>query len=88
MRVRQNIKSLGNNVLAISQSGETKDVINAVRGIDKFTCMTNNPHSTLARYVDSMNIMLDVGPEKAVAATKSFTVSCTRLCHSAGYETS
>ena len=76
-------KILGDNVLAISQSGETKDVINAVRGVDKFTCMTNNSHSTLAD-MSIMNIMLDVGPERAVAATKSFTVSCTRLCHSAG----
>ena len=76
-------KILGDNILAISQSGETKDVINAVRGVDKFTCMTNNSHSTLAD-MSIMNITLDVGPERAVAATKSFTVSCTRLCHSAG----
>ena len=76
-------KSLGNNVLAISQSGETKDVINAVKSLDSFTCMTNNVHSTLFDMA-SMGVPLDVGPEKAVAATKSFTVSCTRLCHSTG----
>ena len=76
-------RSLGVDLLAISQSGETKDVINALKDRGKFTCITNNPHSTL--YDMSSNpISMDVGPEEAVAATKTFTMSCMKLCQSAG----
>lgn len=76
-------RSLGANPLAISQSGETKDVINALKDRGNFTCITNNPYSTL--YDLSGNpIRLDVGPEEAVAATKTFTASCIKLCQAAG----
>jgi len=76
-------RSLGVDLLAISQSGETKDVINALKDEGEFTCITNNPHSTL--YDMSSNpIRMDVGPEEAVAATKTFTMSCIKLCQSAG----
>jgi glucosamine--fructose-6-phosphate aminotransferase (isomerizing) len=63
-------------VLAISQSGETKDIIGAVP--DDFFCLTNNPHSMLAD-MSSKTVFLDVGPEHAVAATKTFTMSCMKL---------
>ena len=34
--------------------------------------------------MSSKPIGMDVGPEEAVAATKTFTVSCMKLCQSAG----
>jgi glucosamine--fructose-6-phosphate aminotransferase (isomerizing) len=67
---------LRGNVLAISQSGETKDIIGAAP--EHFICMTNTPHSMLYDMSDK-NILLDVGPEHAVAATKTFTMSCMKL---------
>ena len=76
-------RSLLCSQLAISQSGETKDVINALKYAGDFTCITNNPHSTLYD-MSSSPIRMDVGPEEAVAATKTFTMSCMKLCQSAG----
>ena len=75
-------RSLRDNILAISQSGETKDVINALGGKD-FSCITNNPYSTLAD-MSSGCVEMGTGPEIAVAATKTFTSSCMKLCQSAG----
>lgn len=60
--------------LAISQSGETADVLHAVRhGVEAIPllALTNNPHSTLARQADAV-IMCSAGPEIGVAATKTF----------------
>ncbi len=76
-------RSLGVDLLAISQSGETKDVINALKGQGKFICITNNPHSTL-HDMCSVPFRMDAGLEEAVAATKTFTMSCIKLCQSAG----
>ena len=74
-------RSVGPRILAISQSGETKDVVNAVRDQD-FICITNNPYSTL-HDMSSGPINMYVGQERAVAATKTFTMSCVKLCQSA-----
>ena len=68
---------LSDNVLAISQSGETKDIIGAVP--DDFVCMTNTPDSMLYDMA-YRKILLDAGPEYSVAATKTFTASCMKLC--------
>jgi len=68
--------------ITISQSGETKDVINATKKLNNFICITNNSQSTLAQK-SSANITLDVGLEEAVAATKTFTMSCIKLCQTA-----
>ncbi|MCV7229644.1 glutamine--fructose-6-phosphate transaminase (isomerizing) [Mycolicibacterium komossense] len=61
--------------LAISQSGETSDVLNAIvsrRAVDPaMLALTNNPHSTLARRADAVVNCL-AGPEIGVAATKTF----------------
>ena len=60
--------------LAISQSGETADVLHAVRhhahgsGV---LALTNNPHSTLARHADAY-VSCAAGLEIGVAATKTF----------------
>jgi glucosamine--fructose-6-phosphate aminotransferase (isomerizing) len=61
--------------LAISQSGETADVLNAVasRAADEspLLALTNNSHSTLARRADAV-MTCTAGPEIGVAATKTF----------------
>jgi glucosamine--fructose-6-phosphate aminotransferase (isomerizing) len=60
--------------LAISQSGETADVL---RALDTSGCghpvvaLTNNAHSTLARRADAF-LGCAAGPEIGVAATKTF----------------
>jgi glucosamine--fructose-6-phosphate aminotransferase (isomerizing) len=61
--------------LAISQSGETADVLHAVasrvgRG-SPLLALTNNSHSTLARQADAV-MTCAAGPEIGVAATKTF----------------
>jgi glucosamine--fructose-6-phosphate aminotransferase (isomerizing) len=61
--------------LAISQSGETADVLHAL-GTDAIAAepllaLTNNPHSSLARRADAI-LSCDAGPEIGVAATKTF----------------
>jgi glucosamine--fructose-6-phosphate aminotransferase (isomerizing) len=66
----------GSVVVAISQSGETADVLAAVkearrRGA-KVLSMVNAAGSSLARESDSA-LLLNCGPEVGVAATKSFT---------------
>ena len=71
-------RSINNRVVAISQSGETKDVIDAVKNIGNFTCITNNEHSTL-HDMATLSHRLGTGPENAVAATKTFTASCIKI---------
>ncbi|NQX33491.1 glutamine--fructose-6-phosphate transaminase (isomerizing) [Herbiconiux sp. VKM Ac-2851] len=62
-------------VLALSQSGETADLLNAIEHLDlsrsSLVAITNNEHSTLARRADSV-LTCDAGPEIGVAATKTF----------------
>lgn len=60
--------------LAISQSGETADVLNALADRPSkgtVLALTNNPHSTLARRADAF-LDCAAGPEIGVAATKTF----------------
>lgn len=63
-------------VIALSQSGETIDVIESVEKAkkkkSKIFAIVNNLGSTLYRIADH-KILLGAGPEKAVAATKSVT---------------
>jgi glucosamine--fructose-6-phosphate aminotransferase (isomerizing) len=64
----------GTLTLAISQSGETADVLQA---LDRSTstpvlALTNNMHSTLARQATAA-VDCNAGPEVGVAATKTFT---------------
>ncbi|PJJ62334.1 glutamine--fructose-6-phosphate transaminase (isomerizing) [Compostimonas suwonensis] len=71
-------------VLAISQSGETADVLRAIDqvdlGLSSLVAITNNPHSTLARRADSV-IDSHAGPEVGVAATKTFVAQIvTGVC--------
>jgi glutamine---fructose-6-phosphate transaminase (isomerizing) len=61
--------------LAISQSGETADLLNAVDQQETsqtpVLALTNNPFSTLARRADAV-MTCAAGPEIGVAATKTF----------------
>ena len=66
----------GSLVLAFSQSGETADVLSAVKEAKRrgarVLCIVNAAGSSLARESD-LALLLNCGPEVGVAATKSFT---------------
>jgi glucosamine--fructose-6-phosphate aminotransferase (isomerizing) len=61
--------------LAISQSGETADLLSAIAAQEAnhadLLALTNNAHSTLARRADAV-MTCSAGPEIGVAATKTF----------------
>ena len=63
-------------VIAISQSGETMDVVSVIKNIKKtgaqFAAIVNVPYSTIQRLSD-ISIEILAGQEICVAATKSFT---------------
>ena len=67
-------------VIAVSQSGETADLLAAVRETKKYGCKTlglcNVKNSTLAREADSL-LFLKAGPEISVCSTKAFTAQFT-----------
>lgn len=69
-------------VIPLSQSGETIDVIAAVKKAKekkaKVLTITNVLGSTLYRMADS-RLLLNAGPEKCVLATKSFTTKIALL---------
>ncbi len=72
----------GSVVLAISQSGETADVLEAVRAAKsrgaRIISVVNVPHSSLEREGD-LSVNVRAGPEVGVAATKSFTAQLATL---------
>ena len=74
-----NKKSL---VIALSQSGETIDIIESVKKAKekgaKIVALVNVLGSTLYRLAD-YKILLNAGPEKAVASTKAFTAKLANL---------
>lgn len=63
-------------IIAISQSGETADVIEAIEAArdagSKILSIVNCPGSTIARMSD-YSLLINAGPEKAVASTKAAT---------------
>jgi glutamine---fructose-6-phosphate transaminase (isomerizing) len=78
-------------LLAISQSGESADVLQAVKAAKdmgaRIISIVNIPTSSLARTSDRF-LPIDCGPEVGVAATKSFTAQLSliytivdRLCN-------
>ena len=71
-------------VIAISQSGETIDVVEPVQNAKKkgakVVALTNVLGSTLYRIADH-KILLGAGPEVAVAATKSFIAMVSLLIY-------
>lgn len=59
--------------VAVSQSGETADLLEALSGITTpVLAITNNVHSSIARSADSV-LDCQAGVERGVAATKTFT---------------
>ena len=68
--------------LAISQSGETADTLQAARRIKttgcKLVCITNVEGSQLSRLAD-LSIYTKAGPEMSVASTKTFTAQVALL---------
>ncbi len=69
-------------VLALSQSGETIDIISSIKKVKEkgayVTAITNVAGSTLYRMADD-KLLLNAGPEKCVLATKSFTAKIAVL---------
>jgi len=63
-------------VIAVSQSGETADVLEAIEAAkrkgSKVLAIVNVRGSSIARMADSV-LLLNAGPEKAVASTKAAT---------------
>ncbi len=63
-------------VVGVSQSGETADLLDAIKFAKKHNCKTmsivNVMGSTLTRISD-INIMMNAGPEICVLSTKSYT---------------
>lgn len=68
--------------LAISQSGETADTLEALRLVKSMNCIsgviTNVASSSMVRQADGF-LLTKAGPEIAVASTKSFTAQLTAL---------
>ncbi|MDQ2736462.1 MAG: glutamine--fructose-6-phosphate transaminase (isomerizing), partial [Pseudomonadota bacterium] len=69
-------------VIALSQSGETIDVLEAVRAARdrgaKVAALVNAEGSALDRFAD-LSILLECGPERCVLATKSYTAQLAIL---------
>lgn len=69
-------------VVALSQSGETIDVISCIKEAkrkgSKVLAMTNVNGSTLYRQAH-YRLLLNAGPEKAVVSTKAYTAKITML---------
>ncbi|MBM4342602.1 MAG: SIS domain-containing protein [Deltaproteobacteria bacterium] len=69
----------GDVLIAVSQSGETKDLIDVLNDVARSgrqvfrVALVNNVNSTLAQEKADLVLPLRCGPEIAVAATKSFT---------------
>ena len=65
-------------VIGISQSGESPDIVGVVEAAARqgapTLAITNDPESPLARAADHL-LELAAGPERAVAATKTYTTS-------------
>lgn len=70
-------------VIAVSQSGETADTLEAVRlarmAGAPVLAVVNAPNSSIARAADGI-IHLHAGPEIGVASTKAYTAQIVALC--------
>jgi glutamine---fructose-6-phosphate transaminase (isomerizing) len=75
-------------VVGISQSGRSPDIIAVIeegrRQGRPTLAITNEPESPLAKAADHV-VYLQAGPERAVAATKTYTTSLTALMLISGY---
>jgi glucosamine--fructose-6-phosphate aminotransferase (isomerizing) len=78
----------GSCIVALSQSGETPDVLAYVeraRARGAFTiAITNDPASTLGEVAEAV-LPLAAGPERSIAATKTYTAQVAALALLAGH---
>jgi glucosamine--fructose-6-phosphate aminotransferase (isomerizing) len=69
-------------VIALSQSGETADIIEAMisarRRGSRLGALVNTPYSTLDRMVD-LRVHLNAGPEQCVLSTKAYTAKVAAI---------
>ncbi|MCC6705594.1 MAG: glutamine--fructose-6-phosphate transaminase (isomerizing) [Thermomicrobiales bacterium] len=69
-------------VLALSQSGETADILEAMRAArqhgSRLGALVNTRNSTLDRMAD-LSVHLDAGPEQCVLSTKAYTAKVSVL---------
>ncbi|MBS3051355.1 MAG: glutamine--fructose-6-phosphate transaminase (isomerizing) [Candidatus Aenigmarchaeota archaeon] len=79
-------------IIAVTQSGETMDVIEALHGMKskgaRIASLVNVPYSTIQR-MSNVSINIEAGQEICVAATKSFVnqvIALTYLASLFGYE--
>ncbi|SMC18165.1 glucosamine--fructose-6-phosphate aminotransferase (isomerizing) [Andreprevotia lacus DSM 23236] len=82
-RYRSSVEQDGTLVVAISQSGETADLLAAARsarerGKVQLLALCNVPHSTLTREADLL-FLTQAGLEIGVASTKAFTTQLAAL---------
>ena len=82
-RYRKGKEQDGTLIVAISQSGETADLLAAMRsarerGAVKVLALCNVPHSTLTRESDLL-FLTQAGQEIGVASTKAFTTQLVAL---------
>lgn len=74
--------------LAISQSGKSPDILSTMRGAKaagaRTAALVNVEDSPLAREVDAL-LPLHAGPERSVAATKSYIAALAGLIHLVGH---
>ena len=78
----------GSTVIGLSQSGRTPDVVDYVeraRAAGAFTvALTNDPESVLADRAEAV-LPLGAGPERSIAATKTYTNQVAALALLAGH---
>ncbi len=81
-RYRTFFKNSTDALIAISQSGETADTLEALRMVGKYgvatIALTNVASSTLVREADGF-LLTHAGPEIAVASTKAFSTQIVAL---------
>ena len=78
----RNLNAHTANVLAITQSGETADVLTAMKSLQSmgsFVSAITNVHNSSASRLANQTIYTSAGPEISVAATKSFIAQLTIL---------
>ena len=82
------LEQRGSSVIALSQSGQTPDVLEYVesaRARGAYTiAVTNDPDSALAHAAEAV-LPLAAGPELAIAATKTYTTQLAALALLAGH---
>lgn len=69
-------------IIALSQSGETIDIVEPLNAVKKkkstIVAVTNSPGSTISRMAKE-TLLLNAGPEQAVASTKAYTAKLAVL---------